>query len=86
MQVNYCSALVRAGATGARAPAEIWQQVLGTRSEKGATLLRTRTTLLKSPKCSKIGPLNQNNLKNIKYGVNIAKQWYFDSKSPFCEN
>ena len=30
-------ALVRAGATGARAPAEIWQQVLGTHPEKDAT-------------------------------------------------
>ena len=33
-------ALVRAGATGARAPAEIWQWVQGTRPDKGAILVQ----------------------------------------------
>ena len=34
-----CRALVRADATGAKVPAEIWQQVPGTRPEKGAIIL-----------------------------------------------
>ena len=34
-----CRALVRADATGAWAPTEIWQQVPGTRPEKGAMIL-----------------------------------------------
>ena len=35
-------ALVRAGATGARAPAEIWQRVQSTRPDKGAILVITQ--------------------------------------------
>ena len=35
-------ALVRAGATGAWAPAEIWQRVQGTRPDKGAVLLNKK--------------------------------------------
>ena len=57
-------ALVRAGATGARAPAEIWQRVPSTHPEKDATLL-------KSTKCSKIRSLNQDksSLKVQKYQI-----------------
>ena len=37
-------ALVRAGATGAWAPSEIWQRVQGTRPDKGAILLNKKNT------------------------------------------
>ena len=40
-----CRALVRAGATGARAPAEIWQRVQGTRPDKGAILVNSKRVL-----------------------------------------
>ena len=35
--------LVRAGATGAWAPAEIWQRVQGTRPDEGAILLSKKS-------------------------------------------
>ena len=38
-------ALVRAGATGARAPAELWQRVQGTRPDKGAILVNIKKGL-----------------------------------------
>ena len=39
---NLTTALVRAGATGAWAPAEIEQRVPGTRPDKGAKLLNSK--------------------------------------------
>ena len=38
-------ALIRAGATGARAPAEFWQWVKGTRPDKGAILVNSKKVL-----------------------------------------
>ena len=60
-------ALVRAGATGAWAPTEIWQRVHGTRPEKSAILLNIK-------KCSKLDKEIKVNhllmLNSIKKGVN----------------
>ena len=52
-------ALVRAGATGARAPAEIWQRVQGTRPDKGAILVNSKksTPKLKVNHLSKINSI-----------------------------
>ena len=43
--MEYPRALVRAGATGAWAPAEIWQRVQGTRPDKGAILVNSKKLL-----------------------------------------
>ena len=52
-------ALVRAGATGARAPAEIWQRVQGTRPDKDAILVNSKksTPKLKVNHLSKINSI-----------------------------
>ena len=67
---KYYRALVRAGATGAWAPTEIWQRVPGTRPDKGAMLTNSK-------KCSKTNDLAKANylskMNIIKHVVNIAK-------------
>ena len=56
---NQFRVLVRAGATGARAPAEIWQRVQGTRPDKGAILVNSKksTPKLKVNHLSKINSI-----------------------------
>ena len=52
-------ALVRAGATGTRAPTEIWQRVQGTRPYEGAILVNSKksTPKLKVNHLSKINSI-----------------------------
>ena len=68
-------ALVRAGTTGACAPTEIWKRVLGTRPDKGATLLNNK-------KCSKNRQLtkDKSSFKDAQYniwGKYCKKQGFF---------
>ena len=75
-----CRALVRAGATGARAPAEIWQRVQGTRPDKAAIIVNSKKS---TPKL-KVNHLSK--IKQYRIVVFEGRDSKIDSQSLVKEN